>query len=52
MNVIVFSKRHGRARQFELGHPVALTVRRGACARILGACLFAGMQLGAQRRDA
>ena len=26
MNVIVFSKRHGRARQFELGRPLAMTV--------------------------
>ena len=26
MNVIVFSKRHGRARQIELGRPLALTV--------------------------
>src|SRR5262245_31467924 len=46
MNVIVFSKRLGHARQFELGRPVALTVTLSTIALVLGAAVFAGMQLG------
>jgi murein DD-endopeptidase MepM/ murein hydrolase activator NlpD len=46
MNVIVFSKRLGRARQFELGKPVALTVAVSALVMILSGVLLAGFQLG------
>ena len=46
MNVIVFSKRLGRARQFELGRPVALTVTVMIVATLLTAVLFAGVQMG------
>lgn len=46
MNVIVFSKRLGRARQFELGRPVALTATVMIVAALLTAVLFAGVQMG------
>jgi murein DD-endopeptidase MepM/ murein hydrolase activator NlpD len=46
MNVIVFSKRLGRARQFELGKPLALTVAVSALVMILSGALLAGFQLG------
>src|SRR5262245_46936656 len=46
MNVIVFSKRHGRARQIELGRPLALTVTLSAVVAVLGGVLFAGFELG------
>jgi murein DD-endopeptidase MepM/ murein hydrolase activator NlpD len=46
MNVIVFSKRHGRARQIELGRPLALTVTIAAVLAVFSGVLFAGMQLG------
>jgi murein DD-endopeptidase MepM/ murein hydrolase activator NlpD len=46
MNVIVFSKRHGRARQIELGRPLALTVTIACVVAVLGAVLFAGIKLG------
>lgn len=46
MNVIVFSKRLGRARQFELGRPVALTATVVIVAALLTAVLFAGVQMG------
>jgi Peptidase family M23 len=46
MNVIVFSKRLGRARQFELGKPLALTVAISALLVILSGALLAGFQLG------
>jgi len=46
MNVIVFSRRLGRARQFELGRPVALTLTISAIVFILCGVLFAGVQLG------
>jgi murein DD-endopeptidase MepM/ murein hydrolase activator NlpD len=46
MNVIVFSKRLGRARQIELGRPLALTVTLTAVVAILAGVLFAGVQLG------
>jgi murein DD-endopeptidase MepM/ murein hydrolase activator NlpD len=46
MNVIVFSKRHGRARQIELGRPLALTVTVAAVLALLSGVLFAGMQIG------
>ncbi|HEY4369687.1 MAG TPA: M23 family metallopeptidase [Steroidobacteraceae bacterium] len=46
MNVIVFSRRLGRARQFELGRPVALTVTIAVVIALLSGVLFAGVQLG------
>jgi murein DD-endopeptidase MepM/ murein hydrolase activator NlpD len=46
MNVIVFSKRLGRARQFELGRPLTMTVMIGLVATVLAGVLFAGVQLG------
>jgi murein DD-endopeptidase MepM/ murein hydrolase activator NlpD len=52
MNVIVFSKRLGRARQFELGRPVAVTATIAALIFVLGGVLFAGVQLGRWGADA
>lgn len=46
MNVIVFSKRLGRARQIELGRPLAATVTIGLIVTVLAGVLFAGIQLG------
>jgi murein DD-endopeptidase MepM/ murein hydrolase activator NlpD len=46
MNVIVFSKRLGRARQFELGRPVALATTITLVVALLSGVLFAGVQLG------
>jgi murein DD-endopeptidase MepM/ murein hydrolase activator NlpD len=46
MNVIVFSKRLGRARQIELGRPVALTVTLAVVLSVLLGVLLAGVQLG------
>lgn len=46
MNVIVFSKRLGGARQFELGRPVALTLSIAVLVTLLAVVLFAGVQLG------
>src|SRR5688572_28631860 len=46
MNVIVFSKRAGSARQFELGRPLAMTVTISSVVLVLAGVLFAGIQLG------
>ena len=46
MNVIVFSKRHGKARQFELGRPMALSITLLTVFSVLGGVLLLGMQLG------
>lgn len=46
MNVIVFSKRFGKARQFELGRPLAMTVTIVTVMAVLAGVLFAGVQLG------
>jgi len=46
MNVILFSKRLGRARQIELGRPLAMTVMIGSVVALLGGTLFLGIQLG------
>ncbi|HEY7638686.1 MAG TPA: M23 family metallopeptidase [Steroidobacteraceae bacterium] len=46
MNVIVFSKRHGRARQIELGRPLALTVTIASVVAVLAGVLYAGMKIG------
>ncbi|HEX7114409.1 MAG TPA: M23 family metallopeptidase [Steroidobacter sp.] len=49
MNVIVFSKRLGRTRQFELGRPLALTVTIGTVIAVLSVAAFLGYQLGQSR---
>jgi murein DD-endopeptidase MepM/ murein hydrolase activator NlpD len=46
MNVIVFSRRFGKARQFELGRPLPITVMIATVVAVLGGVLFAGVQLG------
>jgi murein DD-endopeptidase MepM/ murein hydrolase activator NlpD len=46
MNVIVFSKRLGRARQIELGRPLAAAVTIGLIVTVFAGVLFAGVQLG------
>jgi murein DD-endopeptidase MepM/ murein hydrolase activator NlpD len=46
MNVIVFSKRLGKARQFELNRPMAMTVTLAFVVTILAGVLFLGVQLG------
>jgi murein DD-endopeptidase MepM/ murein hydrolase activator NlpD len=46
MNVIVFSRRLGRARQIELGRPLVLTVMIGVVLFLLGSTLFLGIQIG------
>lgn len=46
MNVIVFSKRLGRTRQFEFGRPVVLTVTIAVVVTVLAGVMFAGVQLG------
>lgn len=46
MNIIVFSKRLGRTRQFELNRPLAMTAMIAAAATVLGGVLFAGVMLG------
>jgi murein DD-endopeptidase MepM/ murein hydrolase activator NlpD len=46
MNVIVFSKRLGKARQFELNRPLAMTVTVALVTTVLTGVLFAGVQLG------
>lgn len=46
MNVIVYSKRLGRARQFELDRPAALTVTIASVVFVLAGVLFAGIYLG------
>jgi murein DD-endopeptidase MepM/ murein hydrolase activator NlpD len=46
MNVIVFSKRLGKARQFELSRPLAMTATLAVVTTILSGVLFLGVQLG------
>lgn len=46
MNVIVFSKRLGRTRQFEFGRPVVLTATVAVVVTLLAGVLLAGVQLG------
>jgi len=52
MNVIVFSKRLGRARQFELNRPMAMTILLGVAAVILGSVFYLGIHLGQTRSPA
>jgi len=49
MNVILFSKREGRARQFDLAHPVTLSIVAVLGLAILGTAFALGLQLGAGR---
>jgi murein DD-endopeptidase MepM/ murein hydrolase activator NlpD len=46
MNVIVFSRREGRARQFDLAHPATLSVVAFLALGILGTAFALGLQLG------
>jgi len=46
MNVIVFSKRLGKARQIELGRPLAMTVMIASLVFVLSGVLFIGFQIG------
>jgi hypothetical protein len=46
MNLIWFSKREGRARQFDLAHPLTLGIIGGLGMAILGTAFALGMQLG------
>jgi hypothetical protein len=46
MNVIFFSREHGRARHVNLAHPVALTAAAIAAVAVLGGAFFAGHQFG------
>jgi murein DD-endopeptidase MepM/ murein hydrolase activator NlpD len=46
MNLIWFSKREGRARQFDLAHPVTLCLIGGLGIAILGTAFALGIQLG------
>ena len=46
MNVIVFSKRIGRARQIELTRPLALSVTIAVVLVVVGGAFFAGLGLG------
>lgn len=46
MNVILLSKREGRARQFDLAHPVTVGVVAALALGILGTAFTLGMQLG------
>ncbi len=46
MNVIVFSRRLGRARQFELNRPWLVTVSIAAVVVVLAGGMLAGIQLG------
>jgi murein DD-endopeptidase MepM/ murein hydrolase activator NlpD len=48
MNVIVFSKRIGRAHQIELTRPLALTVAITLVLTIVGGAFFAGLGVGAR----
>jgi murein DD-endopeptidase MepM/ murein hydrolase activator NlpD len=48
MNVIVFSKRIGRARQIELTRPLALTVTVASVLAVLGGVFFAGLGMGSR----
>ena len=48
MNVIVFSKRIGRARQIELTRPFALTVTIAVVLTVVGGAFFAGLGLGSR----
>jgi len=46
MNVILFSRREGRARQFDLAHPVTLGIVAALALGVLGTAFVLGLQLG------
>jgi murein DD-endopeptidase MepM/ murein hydrolase activator NlpD len=46
MNIILFSQREGRARQFNLAHPLTLSIVGAVALGILGSAFAIGMQLG------
>jgi len=46
MNVIFFSREHGRARHVNLAHPVALGIAAAAAIAILGGAFLVGHQFG------
>jgi hypothetical protein len=51
MNVIFLSKREGRARQLNLGHPCTLAVLLGCVLVVLGSTFALGLQLGRGNRE-
>jgi murein DD-endopeptidase MepM/ murein hydrolase activator NlpD len=46
MNVIFLSKREGKARQFNLAHPLTLSLIAGLVLTVLGSAFVLGVQLG------
>src|SRR5688572_10154358 len=46
MNVILFSQREGRARQFNLAHPLTVSIVAVFALTVLGSAFAIGMQLG------
>jgi murein DD-endopeptidase MepM/ murein hydrolase activator NlpD len=46
MNVIFLSKREGKARQFNLAHPLTLSLIAGLVLTVLGSAFMLGVQLG------
>ncbi len=46
MNVIFLSKREGKARQFNLAHPLTLSLIGGLVLTVLGSAFMLGVQLG------
>jgi len=51
MNVIFFSREHGRARHVNLAHPIALTATAVAAVAVLGGAFFVGQQFGLREVD-
>ncbi len=49
MNIIFFSRREGRARHFNLGHPVAVTAFAAVLIAILATTFSLGMKIGESR---
>ena len=46
MNLIIFSRRHGQAREVDLGHPLVVCVAALAALAILGGAFAAGLTVG------
>jgi murein DD-endopeptidase MepM/ murein hydrolase activator NlpD len=51
MNVIVFSRRQGRARQFDLAHPLTIAALAALSIGILGTAFALGIKLGQRSAD-
>jgi murein DD-endopeptidase MepM/ murein hydrolase activator NlpD len=51
MNLIIFSKRHGQARDVNLGHPLIIGCAALALLVVLGGAFTAGMTFGRSRRE-